>query len=258
MGKRKALVQVISLFLLATCGALCQKRPSVELLQRLRSDASNPPEAQRQDMRPWTSLPDAPSVELPTQAEKFHAFVKSARSPFGAAGVNAGVMRGTNLQHTGPRLRPSFIPSYEMVFTQKESGTFLNRYLYSSLLKRNPRYHPSTSGSFMGRASYAASRILITRDDSGKGRLNTSYFLGVLTSVAIHTARRPYWAQSASTTFNNFGATIGNDAGINLFHEFRPGILHMVKGLAPTFVFRSGEGTTHDQTLSDVVLTSPR
>ena len=132
--------------------------------------------------------------------------------------------------------------SYQLVFAPRESSTFLSRNLYSSLLKRNERYRPSTNSSFVGRVSYAASRILITRDDSGKGRLNTSYFLGVLASVAIQTANRPYWAQSASRSFNNFGSTIGSDAGSNLFHEFRPGILRVVKGHAPNFVFGISEG----------------
>ena len=82
----------------------------------------------------------------------------------------------------------------------------------------------------------------------GKGRLNTSYFLGVLTSVAIHTAYRPYWARSASATFNNFGSTIGSDAGINLFHEFQPGLLQMMKGHTPTFVSKIEARITDDQT----------
>jgi hypothetical protein len=105
----------------------------------------------------------------------------------------------------------------------------------------------------MGRATYAASRIFITRDDSGKGRLNTSYFLGVLTSVASAAAYRPYWERSTSATFNNFGSTIGSDAGINVFHEFEPGIRQMVKGLTPTFVSRIEERITHHQTPSVVV-----
>ena len=98
----------------------------------------------------------------------------------------------------------------------------------------------------MGRASDAASRIFVSRDDSGRGRLNTSYFLGVLTSVAIHTAYRPYWARSTSATFNNFGSTIGSDAGLNLVNEFRPGILQMVKGYTPKFVSRIGAPITND------------
>jgi len=244
MVKRIAPIRVVSFFLLAACGALCQSGSSVVLLQR---DSSNSPEEQRQEMSRWKSLPDAPSAQLPTQAEKFQAFVNEARSPLtlGAVG-NVGVVRQAELRRVSPELQPSSTAPYRLVFAQEESSTFFDKYLYPSLRRQNLRYHPSTSSSFMGRATYAASRIFITRDDSGKGRLNTSYFIGVLTSVAIHTAHRPYWAQSASGTFNNFGSTIGSDAGINLFHEFGAGIGQMVKGHAPRFVSRIGERITND------------
>jgi hypothetical protein len=159
--------------------------------------------------------------------------------------INEGIMREKGPGHVTPGLRPIFIPRYETAFTQEDSSTFLDKYLYPSLLNRNLRYHPSSSASFMGRVSDAASRIFITRDDSGKGRLNTSYFLGVLTSVAIHTAYRPYWTRSGSETFNNFGSTIGSDAGRNLFHEFQPGIMLMVKGHTPKFVSRFGAAITN-------------
>src|ERR1022692_1474765 len=253
MVKRIAPIRVISFFLLAACGALCQsERPSADLLQ---GDGSNLPEVQRQEMRTWRSLPDAPSVQLPTQAEKFQTFVDEVRSPLtlGTAGINAGVMRETELGHVTPVPQVSFAAPYKAAFNQKESSIFFGKYLYPSLLKQNLRYHPSTSGSFMGRATYAASRIFIMHDESGRGRLNTSYFLGVLTSVAIHTAYRPYWARSASATSNNFGSTIGSDAGINLFHEFGPGIREIVKGCAPKFVSRIEERIANDQTAREVV-----
>jgi hypothetical protein len=106
------------------------------------------------------------------------------------------------------------------------------------LLKPDPRYHHSTSNSIVSRAGYAFSRDLITRNNSGKNTLNTSYLLGVLISVAVATADRPYWARSTSTTFNNFGSTIGSDAGINFFHEFQPGIRQMLNSHSPKFVKR--------------------
>jgi hypothetical protein len=232
---RTAPIRLISFVLLAACGALCQPRPSPDLPHQLPFYDSNLPEVPRPEIPASRSLPDAPSsVQPPTPAERFHTLVNEARSPLtlgrlGAAGI-----------------QPGLIPHYETVFTQEGSSTFLDKYLVPSLLKRNLRYHPSTSGSFMGRASDAASRIFITRDDSGKGRLNTSYFLGVLTSVAIHTAYRPYWARSTSATFNNFGSMIGSDAGLNLVNEFRPGILQMVKGYTPKFVSRIGAAITND------------
>ncbi len=69
-----------------------------------------------------------------------------------------------------------------------------------------------------------------------------------MASVANHTAYRPYWTRSTSATFNDFGSTIGSDAGMNVFHEFGPGIRQMVKGLTPKFVSRIEERITHDQT----------
>jgi hypothetical protein len=124
---------------------------------------------------------------------------------------------------------------------QKPSSDFFDKYLYPTLLKRNLNYHPSTSDSVMGRAVYAASRIFVARDDSGRGKVNTSYFLGVLTSAAVHMANRPSWNRSASTPFSDFGSTVGNDAGMNLLHEFRPGLEQLMKTHAPRFVTRIEE-----------------
>jgi len=246
--------------LLAICGALCQsERPSADLLQGLQFDGQGSHKVQRQELRTWKSLPDAPSAQSPTQAEKFRTFVDEARSPltFGAAGVNAGIMRETELGRLSSGRQASLTALYKGVLIQKESSAFFSKYLYPALLKQDPRYYPSSSRSFLGRVTYAASRVLITRNDSGKTTLNTSYFLGVLTSVAISTAYRPYWTRSTSATFKTFGSTIGSDAGMNLLHEFGPGIRQMVKGRAPKFVSRIEERITNDQTLRDVNTTPP-
>ena len=239
MVKRIVPIRVISFVLLAACGALCQsKGPPADSLLGLQFDGSNSPELQRREMRTWSSLPDAPSVLLR----------KPSLLTLGAVGINARVMRENELGQVTPRLQPSVTEPYKAVLIPGESSTFFDKYLYPSLRKQELRYYPSTSGSFMGRATDAASRILITRDDWGKRRLNTSYFLGVLTSVAIHTAYRPYWARSTSATFNNLGSTIGSGAGINLFREFGPGIRQMVKGHAPTLESRVEERSANDQT----------
>ena len=174
MVKLIAPIRVVSLILLAACGALCQKRPSADLLQGLQFDGSDSPQVQRQEMRTWSSLPDAPSsVQPPRRVENFHPLVNETGSALtlGAVGFSAGAMRGTELGPVTPGPQPSLTAHYPMAFIQKQSSAFLGKYLYPSSL--NPRYYASTSDSFMGRASYAASRIFVTRDDSGKGRLNT-------------------------------------------------------------------------------------
>jgi hypothetical protein len=258
--KRIALIRAMSFLLLASCGALCQsERPPADLLQEVEYDGPDSHEVQRQELRTWKSLPDAPSAQPPTQAEKFRTFVDEARSPltFGAAGVSAGIMRETELGRLSSGSTASLSDLYKGALIQKESSAFFSKYLYPALLKQDPRYYPSSSGNFLGRVTYAASRVFFTRNDSGKATLNTSYFLGVLTSVAISTAYRPYWTRSTSATFNTFGSTIGSDAGINLLHEFGPDIRRIVKCRAPKFVSRIEESVTNDQTLS-VVTSTPR
>jgi hypothetical protein len=249
--KRTALIRVISFVsfvLWAACGGLCQNLPSADWLQGLPFDGSNPPEVQHREMYAAGSLPDAPStVQPPTHMESFFTFVNAAGSPSIPGSLGVGVMHETQLGHFTTKPQRNLTPHYQVVSIQRASNAFLGKYVYPPLLKRDRRYYASTSDSFMGRASYAASRIFVTRDDSGKGRLNTSYFLGVLASVAVHTAYRPYWARSTSETFNNFGSTIGGGAGINIFHEFRPGIRQMVKGLTPKFVSKIEDRINNNQ-----------
>jgi hypothetical protein len=246
--KRTAPIRVISLILLAACGALCQNRSSADRHQGLQFDSSNAPEVQRQEMTAAGSLPDAPSTaQPPAQVQRFFTFVNAARWPSTPGSLGVGVMRETKLGQFTTGTPSDVTPHYQVAFIQRASNAFLGKYVYPPLLKRDTRYYASTSDSFLGRASYAASRILVTHDDSGKGRLNTSYFLGVLASVAAHTARRPYWARSSSQTFNNFGSTIGGDAGINVLHEFRPGIRQMVRGLTTKFVSKIEDPVTNNE-----------
>jgi len=253
-------IRVISFLLLAASGALCQSQlPSPDLLQGLEFGGSNSSEVQRQEMLTWRSLPDAPSVQGPTRAEKFHAFVEDARSPLtlGAVAINVRIMREVE-EHLAPGTQPSFTALYRAAVLQKESSVFFGKYLYPMLLRQDPRYHASTSDSLMGRTTYAASRVLITRNDSGKRTLNTSYLLGVLTSATVATAYRPYWARSASTTLKDLGSTIGSDAGINVFHEFWPGIRQVLKRHSPKFVSRIEDRVANDQIPREVVFTPAR
>ena len=212
-------IRVISFLLFAACAALCQ---------------------QLQEKPASSSLPDAPSVQAPAEPHTFNTLAAS-RLTLGAAGADGRLTRASELANATRPAQPGFALLDAVEPVQKVSGDFFDKHLYPSLLQRRLNYYPASSDSLMGRATYAASRIFVTRDDSGKGRLNTSYFLGVLTSAAIHTAYRPYWRRSPSQPLNDFGSTIGNDAGMNLFHEFGPGLQQLIQSHAPKFVSRIEE-----------------
>jgi hypothetical protein len=209
MAKRIAPVGVVSFVLLAACGAVCQVHPS---------------------------LPDAPSARVLTPAERFNGFSEEAGSPLksGAMGASAGVMRPAEL-----------VFSDRAAFPQKDPNAIFRKYLYPSSLKQQSVDHSTSSASLMGRATYAAARTVVRKDESGKGKLNTSYLLRTLTSVAKDAASTPYWRRHLTAPFSDFGSTVGNDAGMNLWHEFRPGIEQLAKTHTPAFVSRIEERISH-------------
>lgn len=246
MIKRGGTIRVIFFVLFATCEALCQKPPSHVWPQGLQFDRSNSVEVRSPQACAEELLPDAPSaIKAPKDVEGAFTFVNTAALP-SVHGADTGAMREILNEHAIPGPQYSLTIVYPVASIQEPPSAFLANYLYPPLLMPDTHYHGSTSNSFVGRVSYAASRIFVTRDDSGKARLNTRYFLGVLSSVALHAAYRPYQTRSSSETFNTFGSTIGGDAGINVFHEFKPGIRQMLKGLTPKFASKIEERLTHN------------
>jgi hypothetical protein len=257
MVKRIAPIRVIVILLLVAGGVWGQTASSsVDLLAE---GDSNRVEVQSPEKGTSSSFPDAPSATLPTPTARFQAFVVGANSSFTRTmvGINPVLIRQPASGRVIPSPPPTFGTSYRRASVGNGTNTFFGRYLYPSSLKPKLRYNPSTSTSFLRRVSYAASRIFITRDESGKGRLNSSYFLGALTSVAIHTAYRPYWTRSASASFVNLGSTIGGDAGINFFHEFAPGIRQMIKG-RPTKIGMGSESANTSRLKPREVISAAR
>jgi hypothetical protein len=198
MVRRIAPIGVVSFVLLAACGAFCQSADQ--------------------------SFPDAPSAQIPAGTQGFNISEKFQTSRFWATG---GAER--------PMADGGFSP-VDKTFSRKDSSTVFDKYLYPSPVKLRSAYQLSGSGTLLGRATYAASRIFVTQDETGKGRLNTSYLLRTLTSVAAETASRPYWRRSGAQPFSDFGSTVGNDAGMNLLHEFAPNLQEVMKSHAPRFV----------------------
>jgi hypothetical protein len=229
--KRIAPVRIVVFLLASACGALCQsEHPAVAPFE----GAS----AQRQ----LSSLPDAPSQVALTQADRLNAFVNEARPPLatGPVGINADILRATEATHLTPEAPLTVTALSKGVARPEKADDFFGKYLSASR-QRNSRYEPSSSGKVMARATDAASRIFVMRAPSGKARFNTPYLMRVLTSVAAESASRRYRARSGTAPLSAFGSTVGNDAGMNLLHEFGPGIRQKVTGHLPEFVSRIGE-----------------
>lgn len=216
------LLTAAGVLLLGAAGAPAQELPGADLHWQVPSATEVSAPASKE------ALPDAPEVQPPTSGEKFRAFVDTGTSPLllGGASLNAHLMRDAQ----PPGAQTSYLHFYGAAVAERESNAFFGKYLYPSLLKQDPRYHPSTSNNVFKRAAYAASRLVLTRNDAGATTVNTSYLLGVLTAAAVSTAYQPYWRRTNAETFVDFGSIIGTDAGMNLFHEFWPGIRRKLEG----------------------------
>jgi hypothetical protein len=130
-------------------------------------------------------------------------------------------------------------------FSPKDPNTVLAKYLRPPSSNQKPVCPSVDTENLMGRTVHAASRTFVTRDESGKGRINSSYFLRTLTAVVADTASRPYWRRSVGEPFSDFGSNVGNSAGMNVLHEFEPSLQQALKSHTPRFVSRIEQRIGH-------------
>jgi hypothetical protein len=225
--------RVISFVLLAACPAFCQR--------------SHKP-------APANSLPDAPEVQ---KSEAQNSEVQKSEAQNSEAQNSENRIARPISRPFSDTARPYPDTLAAATATHYDPGHFdlddkADRKPNSvedkaaQLFRPSPeRYHFSTSDSLIGRAKDAATSILLSRDETGDRRFNTSYVLRVLTAAAAHSAYRPYWKRSISQPFSDFGSTVGNDAGMRVFHEFEPGIMQVFKTHEPRFVSKINEHFSH-------------
>jgi hypothetical protein len=122
---------------------------------------------------------------------------------------------------------------YASGLADTESRQFFGNFLFPTLLKQDPRYFPKRKGSAMGRGWYAATRVLVTRNDSGREMFNYSEVLGVAFTKALSNAYYPERDRGGMNTTLNILGTIQSDATSNLIREFWPDITKMVHKHTP-------------------------
>lgn len=240
--KRIAPIRIVAFLVLAACAAPCQNAgPKGTGLRRPQLEGAT---AQNQ----LSALPDAPSQVALTQPDRLKTMANQTRLPLATStgATNADLLRATKATHLTPEAPLTVTALSNSGARQEKTGDFFSKYLSASR-QQNSSYEPSSSGKVMARATDAASRIFLTRAPSGKALFNAPYFMRVLTSVAAESASRRYRARSGTAPLSAFGSTVGNDAGMNLLHEFGPGIRQKVTGHLPEFVSRIGEHISRAQ-----------
>lgn len=104
------------------------------------------------------------------------------------------------------------------------SENYMVEFVVPSLMREDTRYYTLGKGRFLKRATYAMSRVVITRSDSGKEVFNLSEVIGSGAAAGLSSLYYPSRERSFASTGSQWGLNVGIDAASFAFKEFWPDI----------------------------------
>jgi hypothetical protein len=100
---------------------------------------------------------------------------------------------------------------------------FMTEAVFPSMLHQDPRYFQLGKGSFFRRTEYAASRIFVTRTDSGRQQVNYSEIFGSAGAAAISTySYYPATDRNWANVLSLWGSSMAYDSLAFVLKEFWP------------------------------------
>jgi hypothetical protein len=191
-----------------------------------------------------TSLPDAPTPQFNdttylapsltepgsyvplTTHDKFEIFAHRTYSPytFFSAAFDAAYAHVTDAWPDYGHGASGYGKRYGATLADAEARSFFQAFLMPAVLHQDPRYFSSPSTKFFPRLLYAASRVLITRSDSGQNTINTSLLAGTAITTALSDAYYPRSERTLGDSLNRFGGSFLGGVQTNILREFWPDI----------------------------------
>jgi len=104
------------------------------------------------------------------------------------------------------------------------SADFFRTFLFSAMLRRDPRYFVSLRGGPWRRMGYGLSRLVVGRTDAETEGVNWPGMLGPLFAESLANSYLPVEEQTAGRTFRRYGIRLGFTAGGNILKEYWPTI----------------------------------
>jgi hypothetical protein len=174
---------------------------------------------------------------------KFSLFVSSTYSPytFASAGFGATWAQATGgWPHYGGGTQ-GWGKRFGATLANTESRRFIQTFALSTILHQDPRYYPSHKRALISRVWYSASRVVVTRSDSGDSTFNTSEFLGALFTSSLQNAYYPRHDRNFGDTMNRFSGALSSDAIGYLLLEFTPDMKRFFRKHAPKKILKMDE-----------------
>jgi hypothetical protein len=174
---------------------------------------------------------------------KFNLFVEQTHSPytFVSAGFQATLDQAEGQwPHYGGGMQ-GWAKRFGATLADTESRRFIQTFALSTVLHQDPRYFPSHKRTFIARAWYSTTRVVVTRNDNGDSRFNTSEFLGALATSSLQNAYYPRPDRTLGDTMNRFSGALISDAIGDLQREFTPDMKRLFRKHAPKKILKIEE-----------------
>jgi hypothetical protein len=190
------------------------------------------PPSQVQPRRILGVIPNFRAVsprKIPPPASPKQAFRTATKNTFDySTFVSVGLSSAfAETRNAHPRLGkglPGFGRYYWRVFADRADSNYMVFFAFPSIFHQDGRYYALGRGRLWKRITYAASRVLITRDYQGHNCFNISELLGRGIAAGISTAYYPDKAWTIGAVASKFGFAVGGNALSNTFREFWPDI----------------------------------
>jgi hypothetical protein len=113
---------------------------------------------------------------------------------------------------------------YWHTFVDQADENYWVEFILPVVLHQDSRYYTRGEGGLVKRASYAFTRILITRKDNGGETFNASEIVGAGAAAGISNLYYPSPERTWTKTGQRWALNVGLDAGTFLIREFWPDI----------------------------------
>lgn len=177
------------------------------------------------------TVPQFARAETPlTPRGKFNLAFKDTVDPFTfvLAGFYAGVAQWQNDYAPFGQGGTGYAKRFGAAYADQAVGNYLTEAIVPALLHQDPRYFRRGNGGPWRRVSYALSRTLITRTDTGRKTFNYSEIAGNAAAAAISNAYYPASERTAGETGEKLTVQLVSDSVFNVLLEFWPDMRHAI------------------------------
>jgi hypothetical protein len=175
----------------------------------------------------FLSVENAANIPTMTTGEKFRVIARSSFDPveFVWYGVISAVGQAQNSESAYGQGWGAYGKRYATNLADGTVEGFMTSAILPSVLKQDPRYYVLGHGGFWHRTSYALSRLIITRSDSGSSQFNASEIFGSASAAAISTyGYHPENDKTLGNAASVWGTQVAYDGLAFVVKEFWPDI----------------------------------